>query len=400
MTSTSDRLDTCRPAMTAADILSALIRFDSVSSRSNLPVIDWIEAFLADRDVAATRIADASGEKANLVATIGPPDVPGYILSGHTDVVPVDGQDWTVDPFGGARIDDRVYGRGASDMKGFLACVLSRVDAMIRAGLTRPLHLVFSYDEEVGCIGVRGAIRALADWDVLPAGCFVGEPTDMEVVIAHKGKRSVRAEITGKTGHSSLAPHFVNAAEYGARLTAFISDIGRELAADGARDPLYDMPHSTAHVGVLQAGTQLNIVPERCVIDFEFRVIAADDADALVDRVVAFARTELEPAMQRIDPDTGIAFRDISEIPGLETDPSDDLIALTKQLAGRNAHAKVAYGTEGGLFTKLADIPTVVIGPGKIERAHKADEFVLVSELDRCCAFLDRLIAECRKPVR
>ncbi len=400
MASTSDRLDNPRPAMTAAEILSALIRFDSVSSRSNLPIIDWIEAFLADRNVTATRIADAAGEKANLVATIGPPDVPGYILSGHTDVVPVDGQDWTVEPFGGEHVDGRVYGRGASDMKGFLACVLSRVDAMTRADLARPLHLVFSYDEEVGCVGVRSAIRALVDWDVLPAGCFVGEPTDMEVVIAHKGKRSVRAEITGKTGHSSLAPNFVNAAEYGARLTAFISDIGRELAAGGARDPLYDMPHSTAHVGVLHAGTQLNIVPERCVIDFEFRVIAADDADALVERVVAFARTELEPAMQRIDPDTGIAFQDISEIPGLETDPSDDLIALTKQLAGRNAHAKVAYGTEGGLFTRLADIPTVVIGPGKIERAHKADEFILVSELDRCCGFLDRLIAECRKPAR
>lgn len=380
----------------AAEILTDLIRFDSVSSRSNLPVIDWIEAFLSARGVSSVRYPDESGEKANLIASVGPMDVPGYILSGHTDVVPVEGQDWTVDPFAGDIIGERLYGRGSSDMKGYLACVLSRLDKMLEAPLSKPLHMVFSYDEEVGCIGVRKAIDGIKDWSVRPLGCFVGEPTDMDVVVGHKGKRSVRVEITGKTGHSSLAPHFVNAAEYGARLAVFISDIGREFAAKGIRDELYDMAHSTAHVGVFEAGTQLNIVPDRCVIDFEFRVIAADDADALVDRVKAFAESELIPAMQAIAPETGMVFTDLSEIPGLETDPSEDLIAFTKKLAGRNAHSKVAYGTEGGLFTKMADIPTVVIGPGRIDRAHKADEFVLLSELDQCCAFLDRLIAECR----
>lgn len=380
----------------AAQILTDLIRFDSVSSRSNLPVIEWIEAFLTARGVASVRYPDKTEPKANLVATIGPADVPGYILSGHTDVVPVEGQDWTVDPFGGDIVGERLYGRGSSDMKGFVACVLSRVDAMLAAPLSKPLHLVFSYDEEVGCVGVRVALEGLAEWPVRPLGCFVGEPTDMDVVVGHKGKRSVRVEITGKTGHSSLAPNFVNAAEYGARLTTFISDIGRELAASGARDELYDMPHSTAHVGVLRSGTQLNIVPDQCVLDFEFRVVAADDADALVDRVKTFAETELAPAMQAIAPETGIAFTDLSEIPGLDTDPSEDIIVFAKRLAGRNAHSKVAYGTEGGLFTKMAGIPTVVIGPGRIDRAHKADEFVLLSELDQCCGFLDRLIAECR----
>jgi len=381
---------------TAAAILTDLIGFDSVSSRSNLPVIEWIEAFLSDRGVSSVRYPDKTEPKANLVATIGPADVPGYILSGHTDVVPVEGQDWTVDPFAGDIVGERLYGRGSSDMKGFVACVLSRVDAMLAAPLSKPLHLVFSYDEEVGCVGVRVALEGLAEWPVKPLGCFVGEPTDMDVVVGHKGKRSVRVEITGKTGHSSLAPNFVNAAEYGARLTTFISDIGRELASGGARDELYDMPHSTAHVGVLRSGTQLNIVPDQCVLDFEFRVVAADDADALVDRVKAFAETELVPAMQAVAPETGIVFTDLSEIPGLDTDPSEDIIVVAKRLAGRNAHSKVAYGTEGGLFTKMAGIPTVVIGPGRIDRAHKADEFVLLSELDQCCGFLDRLIAECR----
>jgi len=381
---------------TAAAILTDLIGFDSVSSRSNLPVIEWIENFLSARGVTSVRYPDKTEPKANLVATIGPVDVPGYILSGHTDVVPVEGQDWTVDPFAGDIVGERLYGRGSSDMKGFVACVLSRVDAMLAAPLSKPLHLVFSYDEEVGCVGVRVALEGLAEWPVKPLGCFVGEPTDMDVVVGHKGKRSVRVEITGKTGHSSLAPNFVNAAEYGARLTAFISDIGRELASGGARDELYDMPHSTAHVGVLRSGTQLNIVPDQCVLDFEFRVVAADDADALVDRVKAFAETELVPAMQAVAPETGIVFTDLSEIPGLDTDPSEDIIVVAKRLAGRNAHSKVAYGTEGGLFTKMAGIPTVVIGPGRIDRAHKADEFVLLSELDQCCGFLDRLIAECR----
>ena len=379
-----------------ADILTQLIRFDSVSHRSNLPIIEWIEAYLAERGVTSTRVPDETGEKANLIATIGPKEEAGYILSGHTDVVPVEGQDWTVDPFGGEIIGDRLYGRGSSDMKGFVACMLERVDMMLSAPLSRPIHLVFSHDEEVGCVGVRTAISQIADWPVRPIGCFVGEPTDMEVVVGHKGKRSLRAEITGTTGHSSLAPHFVNAAEYGARLAVFISDIGRRLRADGPRDDLYDMAHTTAHVGVLQSGTQLNIVPEHCRLDFEFRVIGADDVDALVGEVEAYARDVLEPQMQAIQPETGITFSDISEIPGLETSPEADLIALTKRLAGRNAHAKVAFGTEGGLFDKMASIPTVVIGPGRIDRAHKADEYILLSELDQCTFFLDRLIAECR----
>lgn len=382
----------------AADILTELIRFDSVSSRSNLPIVDWIEGYLDARGVKCRRYPDETGEKANLLATLGPADRPGYVLSGHTDVVPVEGQDWSVDPFGGEILEDRLYGRGASDMKGYLACVLAKVDAMRQAPLERPLHLLFSHDEEVGCVGVRSALADMATWEVRPAGCFVGEPTGMDIVIGHKGKRSVRAEITGMTGHSSLAPHFVNAVEYGARLTTFVSNIGRELAEAGPRDPLYDMPHSTAHVGVLTGGTQLNIVPDHCRLDFEFRVIGDDDADHLVERVTQFAKDELVPAMRQVHDAAGITFTDMSEIPGLETDPGDDLVAFGKALAGRNAHGKVAFGTEGGLFTAMAGIPTIVVGPGRIDRAHKADEFITLAELQQCCLFLDRLIVACSAP--
>lgn len=381
--------------MTADEILATLIGFDTVSHKSNLDLIAWVEGYLEGHGVASHRVYDETGEKANLIATIGATDAPGIILSGHVDVVPVEGQPWSTDPFEATVIDGKMYGRGSSDMKGFCACVLAAVPQMVAADLTTPLHIVLSYDEEVGCIGVRGAIREIADWPVRPRACIVGEPTMMQVVIGHKTKRSIRVTVRGKTGHSSLAPNYVNAVEYAARLTVFISDIGREFAASGAVDPLYDVGHTTAHVGMLHGGTQLNIVPDEAVFDFEFRAIKEDDADALVERVKVFAREVLEPAMRAVDPATGIDFHTISEVDGLDTAPEADVVAFAKGLANRNDHAKVAFGTEGGLFQTMADIPTVVIGPGDIGRAHKADEYIGLDELRAGSAFIERLIGRC-----
>jgi acetylornithine deacetylase len=244
---------------------------------------------------------------------------------------------------------------------------------------------------------VRGAIRQIAEWPVRPRACIVGEPTMMQVVIGHKTKRSIRVTVRGKTGHSSLAPDFVNALEYAARLTVFISDIGREYAANGAVDPLYDVGHTTAHVGVMHGGTQLNIVPDEAVFDFEFRTISEDDADTLVERVVDHARKVLEPAMKAVDAGAGIDFATISEVDGLDIAPEADLVAFAKGLANRNDHAKVAFGTEGGLFQTMADIPTVVIGPGDIGRAHKADEYIGQDELRAGSAFIERLIGRCSR---
>jgi acetylornithine deacetylase len=217
----------------------------------------------------------------------------------------------------------------------------------------------------------------------------------MQVVIGHKTKRSIRATVRGRTGHSSLAPNYVNAVENASRLTVFISDMGRDFAASGAVDPLYDVGHTTAHVGMLHGGTQLNIVPDEAVFDFEFRAIREDDADALVERVKAHARDVLEPAMQAVHPETGIDFHTISEVDGLDTAPEADIVAFTKTLANRNDHAKVAFGTEGGLFQSMADIPTVVIGPGDIGRAHKADEYITLDEIEAGSAFIERLIGRC-----
>ncbi|WP_412565158.1 acetylornithine deacetylase [Thalassobius sp. MITS945101] len=379
----------------AADILSRLVQFDTVSHRSNLPLLDWVETYLAEHGITGRRIYDATGKKANLIVTIGPEDTPGYVLSGHVDVVPVSGQNWTVDPFGGAIEDGKVWGRGTSDMKGFVACVLAAVPKMLAHSLAKPLHLIFSHDEEIGCVGVRSAIADLDQWPVKPLGCFVGEPTNMAVILGHKGKRAERVHFTGLSAHSSLAPTAVNAVEYAARLAVFIADLGRNLAEGTAQDPLYDVTHTTAHVGVLNGGRQVNIVPDTAYLDFEFRTICSDNTAALVDQVRRYAHDVLEPQMQAVDPDATIRFETLSDTPGVDTPPEAPMAALAKSIAQRNDHAKVAFATEGGLFQSIG-IPTVILGPGDIDRAHKADEFITLRELDSCMAALSNLIETCR----
>lgn len=375
-------------------VLEGLVGFDTTSRNSNLALIGWVEAYLDGLGVGHARVPDETGTKANLIATIGNPDVPGYILSGHTDVVPVDGQNWSSDPFRLAQRDGRLYGRGTSDMKGFVACCLAAVPDMLARKLDQPIHLMFSYDEEVGCLGVRRIIDRLRHWPVRPAACFVGEPTCMQVVIGHKAKRSVAATVRGHTVHSSLAPLGVNAVEYAARVISKVRDIAERLAREGARDPLYDVPHSTAHTGLVHGGSALNIVPDQCTFEYEFRTIAADDPNALADEVANYARGVLEPQMKAVAPEAGITLRDRSSFPGLDTAPASEIVGLSMAFSGRNDLAKVAFGTEAGGYS--ADgIPSVVVGPGSIDQAHKADEFIAVSELEKCGAFIDRLIEHC-----
>lgn len=381
---------------TIAEVLSALVAFDTTSRNSNLDLIAWVESYLARLGVSSERIYAAAGEKANLWATIGPADVPGVILSGHTDVVPVDGQVWSSDPFRLRREGGRLYARGACDMKGFLAVCLAMVEPLRARPLARPIHLAFSYDEEVGCIGARGIVERLAKQRVRPQACFVGEPTSMGVIIGHKGKRSLRVEVRGRTCHSSLAPHGVNAVEWAARLVSKVQDMARRLAAEGRRDPLYDVPFSTVHVGVLRGGTALNIVPDHAEILLEVRAIGADDPDALVEEIIAYACKTLEPDMKAVDPDAGFDFKVIAGFPGLDMTPDHALVALAKSLAGRDDHAKVAFGTEAGLFQQIAGVPTVVIGPGSIDQAHKADEWIEIAQLEACARFVDGLIETCR----
>lgn len=387
------------PLQETRDLLTALVGFDTISAKSNLPLIAYVERYLASLGIAATRVPDATGTKANLFATIGPADRPGYIFSGHTDVVPVEGQSWTNDPFTLTERQQRLYGRGAVDMKGFVACVLAKVPAMIAAGLQRPIHIALSHDEEIGCVGVRSMIEVMRHWPVRPAGCIVGEPTGMQVVVAHKGKQSFRVEVVGRTAHSSLAPFACNAVEYAARLIVFIGAIGERLKQQEQQDTMFDVAHSTAHTGVIRGGSQLNIVPDSCLFDFEFRTLPVTSTDALVEEVKAHARDVLLPKMREIAPEANIRFHPISAFPGLDTAPDATLVSQARNWAERNACSKVAYGTEAGLFAERLGVPTIVCGPGHITEAHKADEFIELSELSRCERFIDRVIEHCQRPV-
>jgi acetylornithine deacetylase len=378
-------------------LLADLVAFDTVSDRSNLPLIAYIENYLSSFGISGRRMLDDSGHKASLWATIGPEDRPGIVLSGHTDVVPVAGQTWSSDPFELVERDGRLYGRGTADMKGFVAVCLAMVPELNRAHLTMPIHLSFSYDEEVGCIGVRPLLRELGRAPVKPLGCFVGEPTQMQIAIGHKGKHAVRATFRGHACHSSLAPTGVNAVEYAAELISEIRRHATQLATQGPRDEMYDIAHTTILTSIVQGGAALNIVPDHCAVAFEARGLGANESKSVTDAIIAWAKAEIEPAMRKAEPSCGIDFEQILEYPALETPPDHSLVTLAKQLAGRNSHTKVSFGTEAGLFVSIAAVPTVVIGPGSITQAHKPDEFVKLSELLSCADFIERLIAHCAK---
>ena len=380
-------------------LLADLVAIDTVSDRSNLALIAYIETYLASLGVSGQRIVDETGKKASLWVTIGPQDRAGLVLSGHTDVVPVAGQEWTHNPFELVERDGKLYGRGTTDMKGFVAVCLAMVPEMREARLKTPIHLAISYDEEIGCVGVRPMLGEVARKPVKPLGCFVGEPTEMKVIIGHKGKHGVRATFKGLARHSSIAPDGVNAIEYAAELITEIRRRAVALAAAGSQDSLYDVPHTTLLTSIVHGGAALNIVPDHCTVEFECRGIGITESRQVTDAIIAWARAEIEPAMKKQHSDCGITFEEILDYPALDTQADQAIVTLAKQLAGRNEHAKVAFGTEAGLFVSMAGVPSVVIGPGAIAQAHTPDEFVEMSELLKCAGFVERLIAKCAEGV-
>ena len=374
-------------------MIRRLVGFDTTSRNSNLEIIDFIRNYLAGFAIESTLMPDISGKKANLYATIGPADKAGIALSGHTDVVPIDGQDWSSDPWSIVDRDGLLFGRGTCDMKGFLGVVLAAVPQFAKARLKTPLHLLFSYDEEVGCLGVRRALAVMKDMPLKPKGCIIGEPTLMKVATAHKGKKSLRCHVHGHECHSSLAPKGVNAIEYAAEVIAYLKSMGRRFAANGPFDHDYDVPHTTVHTGVIKGGTALNIVPKDCSFDFEFRYLPVQDPQALFAEVNAFVEEKLKPEMQRIAGETGISWSPISAFPGLNTPEDAEVTTLAKSLAQANGTTKIAFGTEGGLIQEI-DIPTVICGPGSIEQAHKPNEFVALEQIAQCEAFVGRLLGK------
>ncbi len=374
------------------DFITKLISFDTTSRNSNMELIHYIRDYLQSLGVDSLLVEDETGAKANLYATLGPKDRPGIMLSGHTDTVPVDGQNWSSDPFTVTERDGKLYARGTCDMKGFIGICLAYAPKFLERGLEIPIHFAFSHDEEVGCLGVKSLIEKFKDIEPTPMMGIVGEPTSMQVIIGHKGKQSYRCHVRGLEAHSSLAPQGVNAVEYAAEMIAHLKGMARRIQKEGPFDALYDVQHTTVHTGVVQGGTALNIVPKDCSFDFEFRCIGADSGDDLFAEIETFARETLEPEMQAIDPASGIEFEELSAIDGLDLDPGEEVVTLAKTLAGRNDHAKVAFGTEAGLFQQQVGIPTVVCGPGSINDAHKPDEYVALEQLDKCHAFFDKLL--------
>ena len=374
------------------DLLHDLIAFDTTSRESNLEFIEYVEAYLDKIGVEYMRVYDDEKRKANLYATLGPQEQSGILLSGHTDVVPVDGQNWTSDPFILRESKGKLFGRGTADMKAFIAIALAYAPEMLKRGLTTPIHLAFSYDEEVGHLGAKRLVEIIREMPVKPAMCIVGEPTGMDVIVAHKGKRKTRVHVRGLEAHSSLAPKAVNAIEYAAELIAYIKGLARRIEKEGPFDDKFDLAHSTIQVGLIQGGVQLNIVPNSCTFDFELRHLPDDDPVPRLDEIEAYARETLEPMMHDINQDTGITFEDLGTNYSLNIDPGEDIVALVKRLTGRNDHGKVAFGTEAGLFMERAGIPTVVCGPGHIAQAHKPDEFITLEQVAKGEEFMRQLI--------
>lgn len=376
--------------MSVVDLLADLIAFDTTSNRSNLPLIEFIESYLASYGVTSRRIVDETGEKANLYATIGPEDRPGVMLSGHTDTVPVTGQAWSVDPYKLTADGERLYGRGTADMKGFLAAVLAAVPAMVKADLAAPFHLAFSHDEEVGCLGVRSLLADLAQQPIRPAACLVGEPTSMRLATAHKGKIAVRLHLRGKACHSGMAPEGVNAIHAAARLVNWVENKATEKATEGPFDDRFAITHTTLQVGVIGGGTALNIVPQDCHLDLEIRNVPADDPETLLDELMSYAAS-LEAKMREIHPETGIRLERLSDYPGLSMDDDDSLVNFILTLLDDRTLERIGYGTEAGLFQLELGIPTLVCGPGDMAQGHQPDEFVTREQLALCEAFLSRL---------
>lgn len=379
---------------TPVEMIAKLVSFDTTSRESNLPLIDFVADYLKGHGIVSTKIPDETGRKANLYATIGPKDVPGIVLSGHTDVVPVDGQPWVTDPFTVVEKDGRLYGRGTTDMKSFSAIALSLVPEFLKQPLKTPIHFALSYDEEVGCLGAPRMIAQLGRLGVMPKIVIVGEPTDMTVVNAHKGVRSFRTVLTGLEQHSSATHLGVNAVMYAAEIIHFLSALAEEWKATRSRPETgFEPPHTTIHVGTIQGGTAQNIIPRHCQFTWEYRLIPGDDVEEIKTRFDAFVATEILPKMRSVWPEASVETSARAAVPPLMPEDGSSAEALCKALARTNEVGVVSYGTEAGQFQE-AGISTVVCGPGNINEAHKPNEFIELSQVKKCEEFLRRLLSE------
>jgi acetylornithine deacetylase len=375
------------PSTDVLNILQTLIAFDTTSRNSNLGLIEWVRDRLLAQGVDTRLTYDSGGTKANLFATIGELRNGGLILSGHTDVVPVDGQDWSSDPFK-VRIEaGKVFGRGTCDMKGFIACALASVPVLQRLATDRPFHLALSYDEELGCLGVRGLIADLAEQDIRPSACIVGEPTRMGVVVAHKGQRSMRCCVRGREAHTSDPDKGLNAIEFAAQIITQVQLLAAREAREGRRDANFTVPHSTLACTVVRGGVATNIVPRDCELTLDLRYLPGVNADAFLESLQSYTERHLLPSMKERCEEADVKWTLVNDSPPLAEDPAGVLAAIVARAAAAPQTGRVAYNTEAGLFQR-AGIPTVVCGPGSIEQAHRPDEYVELEQISNCERFL------------
>lgn len=380
----------------AVDILSRLVAFKSVCGGPNLDIVSYISAYLAQYGVTSKIIYDATGSKASILASIGPADRPGVVLSAHTDVVPCEGQDWSTPPFVATRKNGRISGRGTTDMKGFVALVLAHVPDFCAARLAAPIHIAFSYDEELGCKGAPDLVAAVAALPSKPAFCLVGEPTRMRIIRGHKGKIARRITIHGRGGHSAYPDRGANAVYAAAEIALGLREIGRECALR-EEAPGFDPGYATVHVGSLHAGTALNLIPDKAVLDFEIRFTPSTDIKALLARVGSLVSAAVAP-LQAVAPEACAEIENLIDYPGLDVRSSSPSISMLRSLTdGNEPAATISFGTEAGLYA-AAGIPSLVCGPGDIARAHIADEWIGVDELADASRMLGRLTALLSRP--
>ena len=384
-----------QPAEATLAEVTDLITFDTTSRDSNLPLIDHVESRLQAAGITSQRIPNLEGTKANLLATIPAADgttTGGIVLSGHTDVVPVDGQDWSSDPFTPEIRDGRYYARGSADMKSFVGVILSRLEQLTAAKLREPVHLAFSYDEEVGCVGAIDLVKAITAAELAPRGCIVGEPSSMRVIRGHKSMNVFRVDFHGVAAHSSLTPEGVNAIAYASEFVAFVHAVAAEFRTEGPFDEAYVVPYTTVTANTFTGGIAVNTIPAEASVQFEFRSLGSVDRQALIARFRAEA-DRLGRAMAAENADAGVDFAIEAEAPGCETPHDAAIVSLAANWGGIATDEKVTYGTEAGLFSE-AGIPTVVCGPGDIAQAHAPDEFIELEQIAACESFIDALIVD------
>ncbi|MGC7402597.1 acetylornithine deacetylase [Pandoraea pneumonica] len=392
LTAATQATNDAQPA--SLDWIKKLVSIDTTSRESNLGLIETVRDSLKDAGVEPWLSYDATKRKANLFVTLPAADgntQGGIVLSGHTDVVPVDGQPWDTDPFKPEVRDGNLYGRGTCDMKGFIGSVMTMLPQMRDAKLKTPFHFAFSYDEEIGCVGAPVMLAELRERGIRPDGCIVGEPTSMRVIVAHKGINAYQCCVRGHAAHSSLTPKGSNAIEYAARLICYIRDLADHFKQNGPFDELFDVPFTTAQTGTISGGIALNTIPALCEFVFEYRNLPGVDAEGIFARIQQYAVEELVPKMQKEHPNAGIEFKKIAAAPALDASEQDAITQLVRALTKDTDKRKVAYGTEAGQF-QLAGVPSIVCGPGNIEQAHKPNEFVSLEQIAQCESFLQKLI--------